>query len=135
MIRRCTNPNDPFYPHYGGRGITICDRWLNSVQNFMEDMGPIPEGRYTIERINNNGNYEPANCKWASPKEQGNNRRNNLKVKVGNECHTPPEWEKITGIPAYVIRDRFNRGWPEDRILIAHDTRYRYLPSPTYSKD
>jgi predicted nucleic acid-binding Zn ribbon protein len=78
MRQRCYNLNNVGYRFYGGRGIVVCDRWLNSFENFFEDMGPRPRG-LTLERINNDGNYEPT-CKWATRTEQANNRRENVSI-------------------------------------------------------
>lgn len=79
MISRTTNPNVHNFNNYGGRGISVCDRWRNSFENFLEDMGERPPG-HTLDRVNNNGNYEPGNCRWATWKEQAINRRSKRKV-------------------------------------------------------
>ena len=72
---RCYNQKSKDYKDYGGRGIKMCDSWLNSYESFLRDMGRRPKGRYSLDRINVNGNYEPSNCRWATDKEQANNKR------------------------------------------------------------
>lgn len=81
MKKRCLHHSNKDYKYYGARGIVICERWLSSFKNFFEDMGEIPKG-LTLDRINNDGNYEPDNCKWATRKEQANNRRNSKVLKL-----------------------------------------------------
>lgn len=102
MIQRCTNPARPKYKNYGGRGITVCDRWRKSFTNFLEDMGERPEGT-TLDRRDNNGNYEPSNCRWATPSMQQNNRRNNVKFRHDDEELTLQGWADRWGVDIRAI--------------------------------
>ena len=82
MKDRCYNPNNKSYKDYGGRGITVCDRWKDSFENFLEDMGPKPSSKHSIDRINNDKKYEPNNCKWATQTEQNRNKRHQRDAKL-----------------------------------------------------
>jgi hypothetical protein len=75
LKKRCNNPNNKKYKDYGGRGIKVCNEWINSYEQFIKDMGYKPSKEYSIDRINVNGNYEPSNCRWATPEQQANNKR------------------------------------------------------------
>lgn len=85
MKWRCVNPENHNYKHYGGRGITVCERWLHSFENFFADMGLRPSPELSIDRIDNNGNYELSNCRWATKGEQNSNTRRNNKVATNKE--------------------------------------------------
>lgn len=117
MKDRCTNPNNPKYKCYGGRGIKVCDKWLKSFESFCADMKDRPSSLYTIDRIDVNGDYEPNNCRWATPKEQANNTRRNHLLSYNNETHTLSEWESIVKIKQTTIRQRLRRGWPINDAL------------------
>lgn len=92
MQTRCYNPKSIGYKNYGGRGITVCARWLASFADFLSDVGPRPSPKYTIDRMDNNGNYEPGNVRWATRLEQANNRRTNIRITIGSETRTLREW-------------------------------------------
>ena len=118
MRKRCGLDTVHNYNDYGGRGITVCPEWRDSFQNFYEwamDNGYRED--LSINRINNDGNYEPSNCTWSTQKEQANNRRSNHVVTVNGETHTVTEWAEITGISRRAIYGRLNRGWSPERAL------------------
>jgi hypothetical protein len=97
MLARCRNPRHPSYKNYGGRGITACERW-NSFENFLDDMGKRPSPKHSLDRIDNNGNYEPGNCRWATRREQANNTRMNRFVTFDGRTMTLAQWARETGI-------------------------------------
>ncbi len=115
MKQRCCNPSNDAYSYYGGRGIVICSRWLESFENFFEDMGPIPGDGFSIDRIDNNGNYEPKNCKWATKLEQSQNTRATRNITIGGASHCISEWSRLVGLSLPAIYDRVKRGmsWQE----------------------
>lgn len=115
MISRCYDSGNTAYRKYGGRGITVCERWRD-FRNFLEDMGPCPEG-LTLDRFRNSENYNPSNCRWTTPKEQTKNRRNTRFLVFNGQCKTISEWSEITGISYKSIRSRLNYKWSVKRVL------------------
>lgn len=115
MKQRCSNPRNPKYKNYGGRGIQVCDRWLD-FSNFIEDMGEAPQGM-SINRINNDGNYEPSNCQWATPKEQSNNQRSNRVLEFNGKKQTLAQWAEELNINYGTLLDRLNEEWSIEDAL------------------
>lgn len=116
-ISRCHDPNNRDYPYYGGRGITVCKRWLDSFESFVEDMGLRPEG-LTLERVNNDIGYEPGNCVWASRKAQARNRRVCLSLTYKGETKSLDDWSAATGIPYSTLKARVTRlGYTTEEAL------------------
>lgn len=116
MLTRCRNPNCKEWKNYGGRGINVCLRWL-SFESFFRDMGPRPSPRHSIDRIDNNGNYEPSNCRWATPTEQGRNKRSTRWITSRGLTLTMSEWCKRTGIKHTTFLMRLKLKWPMDVAL------------------
>lgn len=110
MINRCGNPLDPKYKDYGERGIIVCERWVKSFSNFISDMGCAPTKKHSIDRINNDGNYEPSNCRWATKKEQGQNRRNNVWLEHNGKKMILADWSKELEVQSGSITTRLKRG-------------------------
>jgi hypothetical protein len=120
MKSRCFNKNNAQYHNYGGRGITICERWLESFDNFYADMGPRPTNKHSLDRIDNNGNYSPENCRWATQKQQARNKRYNVFINIDGESKTIAEWAEINGIRYVTAVSRINTlKWsPKDAVTI-----------------
>lgn len=120
MKRRCYDTAFKHYKDYGGRGITVCDTWRESFVAFLADMGIRPGPAYTLDRIDNMGNYEPGNCRWATRREQAGNRRHRRCSKMltfEGETFDMKEWASRTGIPYTAIQQRIRRGWSVERTL------------------
>lgn len=115
MKSRCLNENDPKFESYGARGISVCERWLDFVF-FLADMGDPPPG-CTIDRINNDGNYEPKNCRWATQKEQANNRRSTRWIEAHGKRKTLQEWADLSGMRRASIFWRIKKGMRPEEFL------------------
>lgn len=123
MKCRCLNPTDGAYPKYGGRGISVCEQWL-VFENFLSDMGEPPTPKHTLDRIDVNGNYEPGNCRWATPTQQARNTRRNVVYNFLGQMMTAPEISDKTGVPLVTIRKRLASGHPIE--VAASKTNLRY---------
>jgi hypothetical protein len=110
IIARCTKPTDAAFPDYGGRGIGVCHQWLD-FDTFVADMGERPTPDHQIERINNDRGYELTNCRWATAKEQANNRRSSHVITVDGVSHTAAEWGPLVGLDSRTIGSRIRAGW------------------------
>jgi len=124
LRQRCNNPKESRYHRYGGRGIKVCERW-EKFENFYEDMGDVPDGR-TIDRIDNDGDYEPSNCRWATSKEQARNRVSNRLMTYKGETKILTEWAEIFGISSHTLRGRVvELGWSDEEALTRPVGKYK----------
>lgn len=118
MIQRCTNKNNISYPHYGGRGIVVCERWKDPVA-FVSDMGPKPSPKHSLDRIDNDGNYEPSNCRWATRTQQARNQSNTVKVMIDGASLSIPDLADIYMLPRKVVWKRYRAG-VRGKDLVSH---------------
>ena len=118
MKQRCYNAKHPAFKSYGGRGIVVCDRWLDSFLSFYDDMGPKPGPGYSVDRINNDGNYEINNCRWATAKEQCRNMRTNTAVEYHGDKMCLAKAGEASGIPAYLLSQRVRAGWSNSDLFL-----------------
>lgn len=116
MVQRCTNPRNISYPRYGAIGVTVCEGWRRSSQAFLDNVGPRPSPRHSIDRVDGGKGYEPGNVRWATLQEQNRNRRQGLITVNGTTRHAW-EWSEITGIPAERICHRVLRGMSPERAV------------------
>jgi len=117
MRRRCHSPRATSYDRYGGRGIRVCDRW-DDFNNFLADMGERPSAEHTIDRLDCDGDYQPGNCRWATPIQQGNNRRCNRVLTLGERSQTLAQWAQELGIDERTISERLKRWTVEEALTI-----------------
>ena len=115
MVARCTNPKWHRYDRYGGRGISVCAKW-RIFEAFLADMGIKPRG-FTLERMDNDGNYEPGNCLWATRKTQARNRRGNRLLTLNGVSRSLAEWSDVTGVNYNTLKSRLKYGWSIERVL------------------
>lgn len=113
---RCNNPNDPAYPRYGKRGIKVCERWA-VFENFLADMGERPSKAHSIDRKDNDGDYEPSNCRWATRKEQARNRRTNRLITYAGRTQTIFDWAEEKGLSLQLLAWRIEKGWSLSEAL------------------
>jgi hypothetical protein len=116
MKQRCYNKKSTNYPRYGGRGISVCKEWMDSFDNFIKDVGPRPSMDHSLDRINNNGNYEPSNCRWATRFQQARNTGVTINITFDGETKSLPEWAKIFGLTHSTLLTRLVR-MPEPKIV------------------
>lgn len=121
MLSRCEHPSDPDYARYGGRGIAVCESW-HTLENFTRDMGPRPPGM-TVDRRDNDGNYEPGNCRWATASEQASNRRSTRLIEFNGKRQTLAKWSSETGIGRVLISHRLRAGWSVVEALTKRPSR------------
>lgn len=126
MRYRCLSETSPCYMDYGGRGITVCDSWTRSFPEFFRDVGPRPSRAHSLDRINNNGNYEPGNCRWATFVEQHGNTRYVRTLTYGNKSMSIAGWSRETGISHGTLRHRIDDlQWTVGRALTAPPRQMR----------
>lgn len=118
MKERCYRPACKEYRNWGARGIKVCDRWLNSFENFFADVGPAPSARHSLDRFPNaEGNYEPGNCRWATQKMQMRNTRETKFLTYHSIRRPLREWAEMLNVSPLTLWSRVNRGWPDDEVI------------------
>lgn len=126
MKRRCSNENDTRFADYGGRGIAVCERWIESFENFIDDMGFRPTSGHQIDRTDNDGGYERSNCEWVTRKQNARNKRNNTILTINDESKCIAEWSEVSGVNAPTISKRLSMGWGAERSVFGNRHKRTY---------
>jgi hypothetical protein len=132
MRQRCHSPNSRMFRFYGAKGVTVCDRWRNSFQNFIDDMGERPSPQHSIERVDVELGYCPENCTWATREEQDRNRRDNVFVVYEGQRMVLTDAAEASGIPFNTLRARLERNWPPEQLFSASGTHHRMPPGTKF---
>jgi hypothetical protein len=130
MKTRCFNPNGSGYENYGGRGITVCERWRSSFQSFYDDLGSRSKG-YSLDRRNVNGNYEPTNCEWATDAQQARNRRSNRWVSYQYELMILTDFAAVVGLPVSAVHRLLGKGMTPKQVA-AYARQQAAEPEPSF---
>ena len=125
MLHRTRSKKAINWENYGARGIKVCDRWLD-FRNFIDDMGKAPSPKHSIDRIDVNGDYEPNNCRWATPKEQNNNKTNNKLLTYDGKTMNLTQWSERLGIDRMLVGNRLRRGWSVEKALTSPKLTNQY---------
>lgn len=127
MKERCYTTTRAHYPRYGGRGIQVCERWRGSFENFYADLGPCPSPKHSLEREDNEGHYQPTNCRWATPVEQARNKRDNRLLTFRGHTKCVTEWAEEIGMKVGTLHYRIQHGWSADKALTEPVKRARLV--------
>lgn len=130
---RCRNPKIKQYDKYGGRGIDICEEWFNSFKSFFDHIGKRPSRKHSVDRINNDGNYEPGNVRWATVKEQANNRSSNVEIEYDGHTLNITQWAELLNVRPQLINSRLKRGYSIADAL-CHPARKRSISKKNQNK-
>jgi hypothetical protein len=117
MKDRCNNPKSQRYDRYGARGIRVCDKWMTSFEAFFADLGPRPSREHSLERLDNDGHYEPGNVVWATRDRQNNNKSTSKFIEFNGRRLTVAQWSQETGIPMRTLGSRLEAGWSEEDAI------------------
>jgi hypothetical protein len=117
MKKRCYDENNNTFINYGGKGVKMCERWLESFDNFLADMGRKPSPKHSIDRLDSSGDYSPENCRWATQQQQANNKSSNRVISYKGQSKTIAQWSRVLNMKYAALYGRFERGWSVERAL------------------